>query len=105
MNVIVCSSNNWSISNQNLSCTLPEVLIRGTESFTAFYNSKHSGRILTFHSEFGSVDVKVKFANRTHEINLSTHSMVVLSLFENLGDEALSYSVSLILTRSLLVSS
>lgn len=44
----------------------------------------------------GTVDLKAKFKTRSHELNVSTHSMIVLALFEGLGDdEKLSYIVRL----------
>lgn len=94
LSVIVCGQNFWPIAKQDQSCTLPEPLLRGTESFRKYYDSVHSGRLLTFHPELGSVEVKVRFAARSHDISLSTHAMVVLALFEGLADgESLSYGV------------
>ena len=96
MSVIVCGMNFWPISKQDKSCNLPTVLQQGVKSFSKYYDSAHSGRILTFHPELGSVDVKVRFERRTHELTLSTHGMVVLALFEGLGnEESLSYTVCL----------
>ena len=69
--------------------------MEGVKAFEAFYNVKHSGRVLTFRPELGSVDVKTKFKTRTHELSVSTHSMCVLALFEGLEeDESLSYKVN-----------
>ena len=94
MSVIVCGQNFWPIPKQDKSCVLPEALLQGSESFQKYYDSVHSGRLLTFHPELGSVEVKARFKNRSHEITLSTHAMVVLALFEGLGeDESLSYTV------------
>ncbi|GAA5912517.1 hypothetical protein JCM6882_004789, partial [Rhodosporidiobolus microsporus] len=92
MHPIICGSNFWPISSKDAVCTLPKVLQDGIKAYEAFYNQKHSGRKLTFRPEFGSVDVKVRFERRSHELNVSTHAMVVLALFEGLGeDEKLSY--------------
>ncbi|GAA6027978.1 hypothetical protein JCM8097_001811 [Rhodosporidiobolus ruineniae] len=92
MQPIICGSNFWPISSKEATCELPKVLKDGIKAFEAFYNQKHSGRKLTFRPEYGSVDVKVKFRARTHELNVSTHAMVVLALFEGLeDDEKLSY--------------
>lgn len=94
MSVIVCGQNFWPIPKQDKSCTLPVVLLQGSESFQKYYDSVHSGRLLTFHPELGSVEVKARFKNRSHEISLSTHGMVVLALFEGMGeDESLTYTV------------
>jgi cullin 3 len=103
MQPIICGSNFWPFSAKDASCTLPKVLQDGINSFETFYNQKHSGRKLSFRPEFGSVDVKVKFKARSHELNVSTHAMVVLALFEGLGEEeTLSYVVRLSLSSSFL---
>ena len=94
MSTIVCGSNFWPIQNKDAACVLPAVLLKGIDAFRKFYDTKHSGRILTFRSEHGSVEVKVKFRDRSHELTISTHAMVVLALFEGLAeDEMLSYAV------------
>lgn len=96
MTPIICGSNFWPFSAKEATCALPKVLQDGITSFETFYNQKHSGRKLSFRPEFGSVDVKVKFKARNHELNISTHAMVVLALFEGLGeDEKLNYVVRL----------
>lgn len=92
---IICGSNNWPSSSKDATCTFPQILQDGIASFEAFYNKKHSGRKLTFRPEMGTVDLKAKFKARSHELNVSTHSMIVLALFEGLeDDEKLSYVVS-----------
>ncbi|GAA5835767.1 hypothetical protein JCM11251_007420 [Rhodosporidiobolus azoricus] len=92
MQPIICGSNFWPISSKDAVCALPRILLDGIKSYESFYNQKHSGRKLTFRPEYGSVDVKVRFAKRSHELNVSTQAMVVLALFEGLGeDEKLSY--------------
>ena len=91
---IICGSNNWPSSLKDVTCTFPRVLQDGIASFQAFYDRKHSGRKLTFRSDMGTVDLKAKFKTKSHELNVSTHSMIVLALFEGLGeDEKLSYLV------------
>lgn len=93
---VICGSNVWPFPAKDKPCTLPKVLQDGIRSFEAFYNQKHSGRKLTFMADQGSVEVRTRFKNRTHELNISTYAMVVLALFEGLGeDEKLSYRVSL----------
>ena len=93
---VICGSNVWPFPAKDKPCTLPKILQDGIRSFEAFYNHhKHAGRKLTFMADQGSVEVKTRFKNRTHELNISTYAMVVLALFEGLGDdEKLSYRVS-----------
>lgn len=92
---IICGSNNWPSASKDVTCTFPQILQDGIASFENFYNKKHNGRKLTFRSELGTVDVKARFKARSHELNVSTHSMIVLALFEGLEEnEELSYLVS-----------
>lgn len=91
---IVCGSNFWPFTAKDKTCTLPKVLQDGVKAFDAFYQHKHSGRKLTFMPDQGQVDVKTRFKARSHELNVSTYAMVVLALFEGLGDdEKLRYAV------------
>ncbi|TNY24532.1 Cullin-domain-containing protein [Rhodotorula diobovata] len=90
---IVCGSNFWPFNAKDKSCTLPDVLQDGIKAFDSFYQQKHSGRKLTFMADQGQVDVKARFKARTHELSVSTYAMVVLALFEGLGeDEKLRYA-------------
>lgn len=64
--------------------------------FQKYYDSRHSGRRLTWQGNLGTADVKVKFKARSHDLNVSTHALVVLLLFEDVsGDQTLSYPVRL----------
>ncbi|SNX85851.1 related to Cullin-3 [Melanopsichium pennsylvanicum] len=94
LNVNVLTSTNWPISTQAPSCTMPEIMMEARKRFEEFYQSKHNGRVLTWHANLGNADVRVAFKSRTHEINLSTFALVVLLLFDNADDpdQTLSYS-------------
>lgn len=99
MATTVCGQNFWPFDKGEAACVLPPILLSGIESFKAFYDIKHSGRILTFRPEMGTVELKVKFKTRSHELTLSTHAMIVLVLFDGMGDdEQLSYKVSRLLS-------
>jgi cullin 3 len=79
-------------------CTFSDQLLGATSLFQKYYDSRHSGRRLTWQGNLGTADVKVRFKARSHDLNVSTHALVVLLLFEDLaGSETLSYSVSRIL--------
>ena len=63
--------------------------------FQRYYDSRHSGRRLTWQGNLGTADVKVRFKTRSHDLNVSTHALIVLLLFEDVkDDEVLSYTVS-----------
>ncbi|KAJ1034670.1 hypothetical protein NDA13_000927 [Ustilago tritici] len=91
LSVNVLTSTNWPISAQAPSCTMPDTLMEARRRFEEFYQSKHNGRVLTWHANLGNADVRVAFKSRTHEINLSTFALVVLLLFDQ-TDATLSYS-------------
>lgn len=68
---------------------------RAIQSFERFYLGRHQGRKITWRPEMGNVDVRIRFKARSHEVNMSTFAMVVLSLFEDLQKgEGLGYVVS-----------
>ena len=86
ISVQVCTSSHWPIA-QNTSradnAILPDSFQKAVKSFESFYFHRHTGRKLNWRADMGSVDVKVQFRARKHELNVSTHAMIVLSLFEN----------------------
>ncbi|KAF9477929.1 Cullin-domain-containing protein [Pholiota conissans] len=93
LSVTVMTSNAWPMTNNPSACILPSQMDKACKSFEQFYHSKHSGRRLDWQLNLGNADVHVRFQDRSHELNVSTLALVILLLFENLGDdETLSYS-------------
>ena len=73
-------------------CSFNGQLSEATTMYQKYYDSRHSGRRLTWQGNLGTADVRVRFKARAHDINVSTHALVVLLLFENVqSDEVLSY--------------
>jgi cullin 3 len=73
-------------------CTFPPLLVKANKSFEQFYLSRHSGRKLTWQPTLGNADVRVTFKARKHDLNVSSLAMVILLLFEDLGEgEFLAY--------------
>ncbi|EPQ31423.1 uncharacterized protein PFL1_00758 [Pseudozyma flocculosa PF-1] len=92
MSVNVLTSTYWPISAQAQPCTMPASMMEVRRRFEAFYQSKHSGRILTWHPNLGNADVRVSFKARKHELNVSTYALIVLLLFEDVADgQSLGY--------------
>ncbi|KAL1310890.1 hypothetical protein AAFC00_001121 [Neodothiora populina] len=70
-------------------------------SFEKFYAQRYSGRVLSWQANMGTADIKATFPkvpskegtrSRTHEINVSTYAMIVLTLFNDLpAGEALTF--------------
>ena len=82
------------MSHAATTCNLPDQMIRATKYFERFYLSRHSGRRLTWQPSLGNADVRVGFKNKTHDLNVSTLALIILLLFENVGDdEFLTYEV------------
>lgn len=72
----------------------PESFVKSVKIFESFYLTRHTGRKLAWRADMGSVDVRVQFKARKHELNMTTHCMIVLYLFETLQPtEALSFPV------------
>ncbi|KAH9909269.1 putative cullulin 3 [Xylariomycetidae sp. FL2044] len=79
--------------------TFPRDIQRLQDSFFEFYAKNHSGRVLTWVGGAGTADIKCIFPKipgktsgplskeRRYEINVSTHGMAVLMLFNDLGED------------------
>lgn len=87
INVIVMTSTFWPTTNSGATCTFPPVLLQACGSFERFYNSRHSGRRLTWQPALGNADVRVAFNARKHDLNVATFALVILLLFEELDDD------------------
>lgn len=89
LSVQVCTSSFWPTTPE-VPCILPAEFVRITKSFERYFNTRFTGRKLTWHAEHGNVDVRVRFdKGAPKEVNVATQGFVVLSLFENLqkGEE------------------
>ena len=94
ISVTVMTSTYWP-SSAVVSCTLPDILVKATKSFEVYYLAKHTGRRLTWQPSMGTVDVRVQFKARKHDLTVSTIALVILLLFEDLkDDDFLTYEVS-----------
>ena len=85
----MCTSSFWPTTPE-VPCILPAEFVRITRSFERYFNTRFTGRKLTWHAEHGNVDVRVRFdKGAPKELNVATQGYVVLSLFENLqkGEE------------------
>lgn len=83
LSVSVLTSTYWPISSQVQPCTMPSQMLSARQTYEHFYQSRHSGRVLSWHPNLGSADVRVTFKSRKHELNVSTYALVILLLFEH----------------------
>ncbi|KIR73027.1 Cullin 3, partial [Cryptococcus deuterogattii CA1014] len=85
LHVSVLTSSNWPPSTLlSLPLTFPPPLLPALELYQTFYDSRHSGRRLTWQGLLGSADLKVRTRKGQWEVNLSTLGMVVLLAFSDL---------------------
>lgn len=78
--------------NNNLTCIYPQQIENVKKSFESFYLSKYNGRQLLWQGNMGNSDLKIFLKSNTYEINVSTYSMMILLLFNNVKEgEFLSY--------------
>ncbi|KIK63142.1 hypothetical protein GYMLUDRAFT_41464 [Collybiopsis luxurians FD-317 M1] len=87
LSVIVMTSTFWPMTHSSSPCNLPQQLLDAQKPFERFYLSRHSGRRLTWQSSLGNADVRVAFKSRKHDVNVTTSALVILLLFEELGEE------------------
>ncbi|KAH6691523.1 cullin-3 [Plectosphaerella plurivora] len=83
-------------------CNYPPEIAKLQESFSAFYLTNRTGRKLNWVGTAGNADIKCVFPaipggkgplsrERRYELNVSTFGMVILMLFNEIGDEALPF--------------
>lgn len=89
LGVQVLTTGSWPQATTAAACNLPRELEAATEAFRAYYLGQHSGRRLAWQTNMGSADVKATFGGKRHELNVTTHQMVVLLLFNDA--DSLSY--------------
>ncbi|RKP04749.1 hypothetical protein THASP1DRAFT_35467 [Thamnocephalis sphaerospora] len=86
ISVQVLTSTYWPIAQQTTTCHLPQVLHAAQERFTSFYLSRYSGRKLMFHLNMGTVEVRVQFNEKRHDLIVPTYTMAVLMQFGQTDD-------------------
>lgn len=89
INVNVLTSTVWpgSVVSSQVKCIYPPEVEAVREEFEKFYLTRHNGRKLEWNSNMGTADVKARFNNKVHEINMPTFAMVILFQFNDLPDD------------------
>lgn len=82
LNVHVLTTGFWPTQSA-AKCILPSEIGKCTEVFQKYYLSNHNGRRLTWQTTMGTGELRAFFAGgkKRHELNVSTHQMVILLLF------------------------
>jgi cullin 3 len=111
LQVSVLTSMTWPLEtmgsadeseNRRAKINFPPEIDRVKSSFEKFYDTKHSGRQLTWLANMGHADIKAvfpkvpqkdgTFKERRHDLNVSTYMMVILLLFNDLpADQSLTF--------------
>ena len=81
--VQVLTTGSWP-TQPNATCNLPVEILGVCEKFRSYYLGTHTGRRLSWQTNMGTADLKATFGRgQKHELNVSTHQMCVLMLFNN----------------------
>ena len=81
--VQVLTTGSWPMQ-PGPACNLPAELMPACERFRAYYLGTHTGRRLSWQTSIGTADIKATFGRgQKHELNVSTHQMCVLMLFNS----------------------
>lgn len=84
LSVQVLTTGSWPTQAAS-KCNLPAQLEHCCREFGQFYLEHHSGRKLTWQTNMGTADLRAEFGGgtRRHELNVSTHHMCILMLFND----------------------
>ncbi|KAL2559542.1 Cullin-3A [Forsythia ovata] len=87
--VQVLTTGSWP-TQPSVTCNLPAEMSALCEKFRSYYLGTHTGRRLSWQTNMGTADLRATFGNgQKYELNVSTHQMCVLMLFNNA--DSLSY--------------
>jgi cullin 3 len=87
--VTVLTSTFWPTVPAN-SVQFPLSISSLCDSFKGFYNSRHTGRKLTFLNHLGTGDIICRFDSCKREANVSTLAMIVLLSFNDAASQTLA---------------
>ncbi|CAE6425673.1 unnamed protein product [Rhizoctonia solani] len=95
MHTSILTAGIWPITNTTDfgGYIMPPIIAKHISHFERFYNTRHTGRRLSWQPNYGGADIKVTFKARRHELNVTTAAMIVLLAFSDveIGQE-LEYS-------------
>lgn len=97
--VSILTKTFWPIQPQanSLDIVLAPQLEQMKASFGTFYTGLYSGRNLSWAYNFGSIDIRIQFEKKIHELNMSFYCGLVVLLFEE--HEELTFEQIEILTK------
>lgn len=92
ISISVLSQGVWKITPV-ATCTLPPCVEEVVKHFNEFYTISHKKRRLLWQTNLGNAIVKTNCFSRPYELNVSTYQMVILSLFNGVGNEPVTYDM------------
>lgn len=102
LSIHVLTSMTWPLESMRsldderdakMKTIFPPAIEKVKTSFEKFYSQRYSGRVLSWQANMGTADLKATFPkvpskegfkSRTHELNVSTYAMIILTLFNDL---------------------
>jgi len=94
MSVNILTSSVWPMTLVTSASKViyPTEVETARKAFEEFYLTRHNGRKLEWNNSMGTVDVRARYKNKTHEINMPTYAMIILILFNDVEDgESLTF--------------
>ncbi|KAM0022175.1 putative cullin [Helianthus debilis subsp. tardiflorus] len=83
LKVHVLTTGSWP-TQSTTTCNLPPEILTMCDKFKTYFLGTHNGCRLTWQTNMGSADIESTFSGgEKHELNVSTHQMCVLMLFNN----------------------
>ncbi|CAB4428705.1 unnamed protein product [Rhizophagus irregularis] len=82
--ILVLTAGAWPLTQVlTTEFQLPTELEKSVTHFSTFYNSKHSGRRLTWLWHLSKADVKLTYLDKRYEFSVSLHQLGVLLLYND----------------------
>jgi len=89
--VLILTAGAWPVAQTaSTSFNIPAEFEKCIPTFQEFYNSRHSGRKLTWLYHFSRGDVKLTYLPKRYELQLSVYQVAVLLLFNTV--DSLSFA-------------
>ncbi|KAH3669095.1 hypothetical protein WICMUC_005059 [Wickerhamomyces mucosus] len=76
----------WPIQPNPSEIILTPVLESLQKQFNQYYSDLYSGRNLSWLYNFGTIDIRIKFNKKIHELNCPTYCGIIILLFEDIEE-------------------
>ncbi|KAI1288072.1 Cullin-2 [Halotydeus destructor] len=89
--IFVLQAGAWPLQQTAISpFAIPQYLEKSVSNFESYYNSKFSGRKLTWLHHLSTTEVRMSFTKKLYSVSMGTYHMAIMFLFEN--SDALTYA-------------